>query len=118
MPEYTSIRVRCSTKEILKKIMAKIEEQEGRRLDYDELLRLLASRFAERKPWLLLKLFENPVDGYRTELAQSMLREEKGLRGLPESLKGIVLDSSILIELLAGSKTVEDLAKTLIKALF
>jgi predicted nucleic acid-binding protein len=37
------------------------------------------------------------------------------LRGLSESLKGIVLDSSILIELLAGSKTVEDLAKTLIK---
>jgi hypothetical protein len=77
MPEYTSIRVRRSTKEILKKIMAKIEEQEGRRLDYDELLRLLASRFAKRKPWLLLKLFENPADGYRTELAQSMLREER-----------------------------------------
>jgi len=37
--EYTSIRVKCGTKELLEKLLVKMEYELGRRLDYDELLK-------------------------------------------------------------------------------
>ncbi|HID41233.1 MAG TPA: hypothetical protein EYP33_03650 [Pyrodictium sp.] len=76
MPGYTSIRVRRETKQLLEKALIDLEARLGRRLDYDELLRLLATR-ARAKPWLLRWLVENPVKEHDTRRAQELLRSER-----------------------------------------
>lgn len=76
MPEYTSIRVRKETKKLLERVLIDLESRLGRRLDYDELLRILA-RGAEAKPWLLRWLIENPVERHDTDRAQRLLRSER-----------------------------------------
>lgn len=76
MPEYTTIRVRKETKRLLEKVLIDLESRLGRRLDYDELLRILA-RSAQTKPWLLRLLVERPVEGHDTDEAQRLLRSER-----------------------------------------
>ena len=76
MPEYTSIRVKKDTKKLLEKILIDFEARLGRRLDYDELLRILV-RKAQARPWLLAWLIENPVEGHDTDKAQQLLRSER-----------------------------------------
>ena len=76
MPEYTSIRVRKETKKLLEKALIDLEARLGRRLDYDELLRILV-RGAQAKPWLLKRLITNPVEGHDTSGAQLLLRSER-----------------------------------------
>jgi len=76
MPEYTTIRVRKETKRLLEKVLIDLESRLGRRLDYDELLRILA-RSAQAKPWLLRLLVERPVEGHDTDEAQRLLRSER-----------------------------------------
>ena len=76
MSEYTSIRVRKDTKKLLEKTLIDFEARLGRRLDYDELIRILAIQ-AQSKPQLLKLLVENPVEGYSTDEAQRLLRSER-----------------------------------------
>ena len=76
MPEYTSIRVRRDTKELLEKTLIEFEAELGRRLDYDELIRILALR-AQANPQLLKLLIKNPVKEHDTEKAQDLLRRER-----------------------------------------
>ncbi|MCE4613852.1 MAG: hypothetical protein F7C07_08525 [Desulfurococcales archaeon] len=76
MPEYTSIRVKKDTKKLLEKTLIDFEARLGRRLDYDELLRILV-RKAQARPWLLAWLIENPVEGHDTDKAQQLLRSER-----------------------------------------
>jgi len=61
MPEYTSIRVRKETKKLLEGAHFELESRLGRRLDYDELLRILA-RGVYAKPELLRRLLATPVE--------------------------------------------------------
>ncbi len=76
MSEYTSIRVRKDTKKLLERTLIDFEARLGRRLDYDELIRILAIQ-AQSKPQLLKILIENPVEGYNTDEAQRLLRSER-----------------------------------------
>ncbi len=76
MSEYTSIRVRRNTKKLLEKALIELEAELGRRLDYDELIQILALR-AQANPQLLKLLIENPVKEHDTEKAQELLRRER-----------------------------------------
>ena len=75
--EYTSIRVRRTTKELLDKLLIKLENKLGRRLDYDEVIRIIVLQSLGRKPEYLLKLFENPIEGYDSLEAWKLLVEER-----------------------------------------
>ena len=76
MPEYTSIRVRKETKKLLERALIDLEARLGRRLDYDELLRILA-RGVRARPQLLKLLIVNPVEGHNMDRAQRLLRSER-----------------------------------------
>ena len=76
MPEYTSIRVRKETKKLLERALIDLEARLGRRLDYDELLRILA-RGVRMRPQLLKLLIVNPVEGHNMDRAQRLLRSER-----------------------------------------
>ncbi len=76
LPEYTSIRVRKDTKKLLERVLIDFEAMLGRRLDYDELIRILAIR-AQSKPQLLKLLLENPVKEHNTDTAQRLLADER-----------------------------------------
>ncbi len=75
--EYTTIRVKKKTKELLEKTLVSMESRLGRRLDYDTLLRLLAKKTLRGKPWLLEWLLNNPVSHHDTAKAQEILRLER-----------------------------------------
>jgi hypothetical protein len=49
----------------------------GRRINYDELLRIMVDKLLGRRPELLLWLVENPVEGYDRTLALRILGEER-----------------------------------------
>ena len=74
--EYTSIRVRRETRELLQKTLIDLEARLGRRLDYDDVIRILAQR-ARGKPELLMLLTQNPVKENDTDKAQRLLRRER-----------------------------------------
>lgn len=75
---YTTIRVSIETKKLLEKLLVTMEARLGRRLDYDELLRMLASeKLKGGNPELLLTLFERPVTSHDTLAAARLLREER-----------------------------------------
>jgi len=76
LPEYTSIRVRKETKKLLERALIDLEARLGRRLDYDELLRILA-RGVRMRPQLLKLLIVNPVEGHNMDRAQRLLRSER-----------------------------------------
>ncbi len=76
MSEYTSIRVRKDTKKLLEKTLIEFEARLGRRLDYDELIRILALR-TQANPQLLRLLIQNPVKNHDTGNAQRLLRSER-----------------------------------------
>lgn len=77
--KYTSIRVKRETKELLEKLLVKMEYELGRRLDYDELLKIIATRIlsGHKRPEFLAKLAENPIADHDTALAMRILREER-----------------------------------------
>ncbi len=68
--------MRRNTKELLEKALIELEAELGRRLDYDELIQILALR-AQANPQLLKLLIENPVKEHDTEKAQELLRRER-----------------------------------------
>ncbi len=74
--EYTSIRVRRETKRLLEKTLIDLEARLGRRLDYDDVIRILALR-PRGKPELLMLLTQNPVEEHDTDKAQRLLRRER-----------------------------------------
>jgi len=76
LSEYTSIRVRKDTKKLLEKTLIEFEARLGRRLDYDELIRILALR-TQANPQLLRLLIQNPVKNHDTDNAQRLLRSER-----------------------------------------
>ena len=76
MPEYTSIRVRKDTKKLLERTLIDLEAKLGKRLDYDELLRILA-RGVHARPQLLKLLILNPVEEHDMDEAQRLLRSER-----------------------------------------
>ena len=76
LPEYTSIRVRKDTKKLLERTLIELEARLGKRLDYDELLRILA-RGVQARPQLLKLLMMNPVEEHDTVKAQRLLRSER-----------------------------------------
>ncbi len=76
MPEYTSIRVRKDTKKLLERTLIDLEARLGKRLDYDELLRILA-RGVRARPQLLKLLIINPAEEHDMDKAQRLLRSER-----------------------------------------
>ena len=76
MTKYTTIKVRKETKELLERTLIDFEAKLGKRLDYDELIRLLVIR-AKGRPQMLKLLIERPVEEHNTERAQRLLREER-----------------------------------------
>ena len=73
----TTIRVSKKTKELLTKTMIKLENELGRRLDYDDVIRILIERSKTRRPELLLKLKEMSVPSEVAEKARELLRKER-----------------------------------------
>ncbi len=76
LSEYTSIRIRKETKKLLEKTLIEFEARLGRRLDYDELIRILAIQ-TQANPQLLRVLIQNPVKSHDTDKAQRLLRRER-----------------------------------------
>ncbi len=72
----TTIRVSKKTKDLLTKILIKLESELGRRLDYDDVIRILIERSRARKPELLRTLKEMSVSTEIAERSHRMLEEE------------------------------------------
>ncbi len=72
----TTIRVSKRTKDLLTKVLIKLENELGRRLDYDEVIRILVERSGIRNPELLLRLKEMSVSREIVEEAHKLLEEE------------------------------------------
>jgi hypothetical protein len=62
---------------LLEKALIYMESMLGRRIDYDELLRIMVDKLLGRRPELLLWLVENPVKDYDRTLALRILGEER-----------------------------------------
>ncbi|RLG84310.1 MAG: hypothetical protein DRO40_01810 [Thermoprotei archaeon] len=73
----TTIRVSKRTKDLLTKVLIKLENELGRRLDYDEVIRILVERSGIRNPELLLRLKEMSVSREIVEEAHKLLEETR-----------------------------------------
>ncbi len=76
---YTTIRITRKTKEILTRELIRLENELGRRLDYDEAIRILIERSRPRRPELLLRLKKMKVSEHIVSKAHEMLEEEAKL---------------------------------------
>jgi len=74
----TTIRVSERTKKMLTKVLISLESELGRRLDFDEVIRILIERSGFRKPELLLRLKEMSVPREVAEKAHEILEREVG----------------------------------------
>jgi len=72
----TTIRVSEKTKSMLTKVLIRLESELGRRLDYDEVIRILIERSGFRRPELLLRLKEMRVPRRVVVEARRILEEE------------------------------------------
>ena len=72
----TTIRVSERTKKMLTKVLISLESELGRRLDFDEVIRILIERSGFRKPELLLRLKEMSVPREVAEKAHEILERE------------------------------------------
>jgi hypothetical protein len=75
----TTIRVSKKTKDLLTKVMIRLENELGKRLDYDEVIRILIERSMVRRPELLLRLKSMSVSEEISEKAHKLLSEERGI---------------------------------------
>ncbi len=74
----TTIRISKGTKKLLDKMLIELENELGRRLSYDEAIKILIERAKTRKrPELLLELLEMKGSEELSEKAQKILREER-----------------------------------------
>lgn len=72
----TTIKVSKKTKDLLTKVLIKLESELGRRLDYDEVIRILIDRVRNRNPECLRKLMRMSVPEEVVRGAHELLREE------------------------------------------
>jgi len=72
----TTIKLSKRTKELLTDVLIKLESELGRRLSYDEVIKILIERGKTRNPRLLLKLAEMKVSRETVEEAHRLLEEE------------------------------------------
>jgi len=73
----TTIRISKETKKLLTNIMIKLEAELGKRLDYDDVIRILINRCRTKNPHLLMRLINMEVSGEIVEKAHKLLREER-----------------------------------------
>ncbi|MEM2790696.1 MAG: hypothetical protein QW075_02500, partial [Thermofilaceae archaeon] len=74
-----TIKVSKETKELLTEVLVKLEEELGRRLTYDEVIRVLVRRSGVRNPSLLLKLADMSVPEEVVVEARNLLEGEMEL---------------------------------------
>ncbi len=74
----TTIRVSKKTKDLLTKVMIRLESELGRRLSYDDVIRILIERSKSRRPELLLMLKEMGVSEEVVRKAHRLLEGERG----------------------------------------
>ena len=72
----TTIRLSKETKEMLTDVLIRLEKELGRRLSYDEVIRILIRRSRARNPRLLLKLVSMSVPEEVVKEAHRLLEEE------------------------------------------
>ena len=75
----TTIKVSKKTKDLLTKVLIKLESELGRRLDYDEVIRILIDRVRIRNPEYLRKLMRMSVPEEVVRKAHELLKEEARL---------------------------------------
>lgn len=75
----TTIKLSRGTKELLTDVLIRLESELGRRLSYDDVIRILIRRSGVRNPRLLLKLVEMKVPREVVEEARELLGEEAKL---------------------------------------
>ncbi len=73
----TTIRISKETKKLLTNIMIKLEAELGKRLDYDNVIRILINRYRTKNPHLLMRLINMEVNGKIVEKVHKLLREER-----------------------------------------
>ena len=72
----TTIRVSRKTKNLLTEVLIRLESELGRRLDYDDVIRILIERSGFRNSNLLLKLKEMSVPEEIVKKAHEILERE------------------------------------------
>jgi len=72
----TTIKISKETKELLTRVLIKLEGELGRRLSYDDVIRILVKRSKVRNPKFLLKLVEMEVPREIVRKAHELLEEE------------------------------------------
>lgn len=82
----TTIKLSKKTKELLTDTLIRLENELGRRLSYDDAIRILIERSRGRNPGLLLRLMDMEAPGELAEEARRLLEgeaalEEKAFRG-------------------------------------
>ncbi|RLE64149.1 MAG: hypothetical protein DRJ47_08360 [Thermoprotei archaeon] len=75
----TTIKISRETKELLTDVLIRLEGELGRRLSYDDVIRILIKRSRVRDSRLLLRLVEMKVSGKLVEKARKLLEEETAL---------------------------------------
>lgn len=73
----TTIRISKETKKLLTDVMIKLEAELGKRLDYDDVIRILINRCRTKNPHLLMQLISMEVSREVVEKAHKLLREER-----------------------------------------
>ncbi len=73
----TTIRVSRRTKDLLTRVLIELENELGRRLDYDDVIRILIEKSKVKKPELLLKLKEMGISEEIAREARKLLEKEK-----------------------------------------
>ena len=75
----TTIKLSKDTKRLLTNVLIKLENELGRRLSYDEVIRILIRRSKIRNPEPLLELMKMKVPKEMVKRAHELLEEEAEL---------------------------------------
>ncbi len=73
---YSTIRISKKTKDLLSKVLIKLENELGKRLNYDDVIKILIERSGFRNSNLLLKLKEMSVPEEIVKKAHEILERE------------------------------------------
>jgi len=72
----STIRLSRETKKLLTDVLIRLEDELGKRLSYDDVIRILIRRSKVRNPRLLLMLMETEVSEEIVEKAHKLLEKE------------------------------------------
>jgi len=72
----TTVKLSKRTKELLTDVLIRLESELGRRLTYDDVIKILIRRSRIRNPKSLLRLMEMKVSKKVVERAHKLLEEE------------------------------------------